>query len=266
MIAVPPPPFPLMPLTSTGPRPRFSIITATFNSSTLFDRTAKSIRKQSFCDFEWLVIDGASKDDTVSRIQAEGDLIKHWISEKDRGISDAWNKGIAMAQGDYILLLNAGDTYDSNFLEKINERAGDGSCIICSHALLLTETGNIVGIIRSEPHKLYRAMHLAHNWCAVPRMHYERLGGYAEMNLAMDFEWFHRYFRSHGVEGFTVIDEPLGVYHLGGTSDVNYDTSFRTNADILIHYGMHSLIANFWRMAYTAKHAWRTRRLQEPTP
>ena len=262
MIAVSPLPFPMMRMYSEAPRPRFSIITATFNSGPLFDRTAQSIRKQSFHDFEWLVVDGASNDDTVARIQAQGDLIKHWITEKDRGISDAWNKGLAMARGDYILLLNAGDTYDSGFLNKINERAGDSCCVICSHARILTESSNNVAIFRSEPHKLYRAMHLAHNWCAVPRIHYEQIGGYADMKLAMDFEWFHRYYRRHGPAGFTIIDKPLGDYHMGGISDVNYVASFRANADILIHHGTPSHIANFWCLAYTAKHAWRSRRLK----
>lgn len=262
MSALPPIPFPVLPRDG-GERPRFSIITATYNSGPLFDRTAESMRAQRFRDFEWIVVDGASKDDTVSRIQAQSDLIRHWISEKDRGISDAWNKGLALTQGDYVLLLNAGDTYDPEFLDQVNARAGDGTRVVCSHARLLTETGETVGTIRSEPHMLYRAMHLAHNWCAVPRAHYEQLGGYAEMKLAMDFEWFHRYYRRHGVAGFTVIDAPLGIYYLGGASDVNFAASFRTNADILIHHGTPGLVANFWRLTYTAKHAWRARRLQD---
>lgn len=264
MNALPPIPHPVFPLASDGLRPRFSVITATFNSGPLFDRTADSIRAQRFRDFEWIVVDGASKDDTVGRIKANAHLIRYWISERDRGISDAWNKGLTQARGDYVLLLNAGDTYDADFLEQVQQHAGDGMRVICSHARLLTATGHPVGIIRSEPHKLYRAMHLAHNWCAVPLVHYERLGGYAEMKLAMDFEWFHRYYRRHGVKGFTVIDAPLGVYHLGGISDTNFAASFRTNADILVHHGTPSPIAKFWCLAYMAKHAWRARRLQEP--
>lgn len=245
--------------------PRFSIITATFNSGELFGRTADSLRSQRFRDFEWIVIDGASRDDTVARIQALAGEISFWVSEKDRGISEAWNKGLAKARGEYVLFLNAGDTYDANFLDCINSMAGDDGRVICSHARLHNEAGEFFGIFRSEPHKLYRAMHLAHNWCAVPRIHYERLGGYAEMRLAMDFEWFHRYYRRHGVNGFTVIDAPLGAYHLGGTSDVNFAASFRANADILIHHGTPRPIATFWRLAYTVKHAWRARRLKGPT-
>lgn len=255
MSTIPITPFPVQPLPDGRQRPRFSVITATFNSGPLFDRTASSLNAQHFTNFEWIVIDGGSRDDTTQRIRAHSDQIAHWISEPDRGISDAWNKGLAQASGDYILLLNAGDTYDADYLEQVDRNAGHGLRVVCSHARLLTETGETIGTILSEPRKLYRAMHVAHNWCAVPRRHYEKLGGYRELKLAMDFEWFHRYYRHYGVDGFTVIDASLGEYHLGGTSDVNYSASFRTNADILMHHGTPRVVANFWRLAYTIRHA-----------
>ena len=241
-------------------RPAFSIITATFNSGSLFDRTAASLRAQTLRDFEWIVVDGGSKDDTVQRIQLAGNLVDMWISEADRGISDAWNKGLARAGGQYVLLLNAGDTYDAGFLNSILVHC-DGQRIVCSHARRLTESGYPAGTFRAEPYKLYRAMHLPHNWCAVPLRHYRELGGYVEMPLAMDFDWFHRYFRRHGVDGFIVVDEVLGSYHLGGKSDVNHVASFRANQDILISHGSNPLLAFAWRCAYTAKHAWQQRQL-----
>lgn len=239
--------------------PLFSIITATYNSGELFDRTAKSIIAQNFRDFEWIVIDGKSEDDTVSRIKAHRRHIKHWVSEKDSGISEAWNKGISLSQGEYVLFLNAGDTYDSDFLYQVQAHIGDDRRVICSHARLLNEVGEHIGSILSEPYKLYRAMHLAHNWCAVPRIHYEQLGGYAEMRLAMDFEWFHRYYQHYGSDGFVVIEKTLGDYHLGGVSDVNFKASFQANCDVLVRNGTPAILANFWRLVYTTKHAWRMR-------
>lgn len=263
MSDIPATPFPIRPRPSKAARPRFSIITAIFNSGEIFNRTACSLKAQRFEDFEWIVIDGGSSDNSVHLIEQHGSLVERWVSERDRGISDAWNKGLALARGDYILLLNAGDTYDPDFLDKINAHSQDDRRVICTHARLHTESGEAMGVFRSEPHKLHRAMHLAHNWCAVPRTHYEQLGGYVEIKLAMDFEWFHRYYRVHGIDGFTVIDEALGVYHLGGTSDINYAASFRWNADILIHHGTSKAVANFWRFVYTARHALRTRSIQE---
>jgi len=238
-------------------RPSFSVITATYNSGEIFNRTAISLAHQQFKDFEWIVIDGGSGDDTISHIQAHGEFVNRWISERDCGISDAWNKGLRWARGRYILILNAGDTYDPDFLQRVHAHIGSASKVICSHARLLSESGEHVGIIRSEPDKLYRAMHLAHNWCAVPHEHYDQLGGYADMKLAMDFEWFHRYYLRYGVSGFTVIDAQLGSYYLGGASDINYAESFRTNAQILTLHGTARSVAMFWRVIYTLKHALR---------
>jgi glycosyltransferase involved in cell wall biosynthesis len=238
--------------------PRFSIITATFNSELQFERTAQSLKAQKFFDFEWIIIDGASQDNTIKLILNHTDLISYWISEKDRGISDAWNKGLSFCKGEYILILNSGDTYDPDFLEQINLNTGDGNKIVCSHARLKTDAGIFTGNIYSEPHKLNRGMHIAHNWCAIPRIYYEQFGGYADLSLAMDFEWFHRYFLRYGVEGFKVIDKTLGDYHLGGVSDANFAASFKVNSEILMHYGASFWFAKFWQIIYTAKHGLRS--------
>lgn len=86
--------------------PHFSIITITRNNLTGLRRTADSLAAQSFRDFEWVVIDGASSDDTAAYLAATS---AQWLSEPDNGIYDAMNKGLARARGTYILFLNAGD-------------------------------------------------------------------------------------------------------------------------------------------------------------
>ncbi len=98
-------------------------------------------------------------------------------------------------------------------------------------------------------------MHVPHNWCAVPTKHYQSLGLYALLPLAMDFEWFHRYFRRFGPAGFLVLDQALGTYYLGGTSDLNYANSFRANEKILRESGIHPVLARLLRLVYTAKHS-----------
>lgn len=236
----------------------FSIVTATYNAGRLLDRTIASLRSQTYRDFEWLVVDGASKDDTVARIEAAGDLVSRYVSERDEGIADAWNKGLALASARYVLILNAGDTYDPDFLEVMAQRA-DGRRIICSHARLAKEDGREIGLFLAKPHKLGRAMHIPHNWCAVPAQHYRDLGPYSKIPLAMDFDWFHRYYLKFGVAGFDVVDRALGTYYLGGASDVNYQKSFGVNERILVANGMSPLRARLYRMSYTFKHAVKSR-------
>jgi glycosyltransferase involved in cell wall biosynthesis len=153
--------------TSAKPQRLFSIVTATFNAGRMLDRTIESVRSQSCKDFEWIVIDGGSRDDSVARIKAAGGIIARWISEPDEGIADAWNKGLSFATGAHALILNAGDTYDPEFLATIAARC-NGRQIVCTHARLSTGDGRSAGVFRARPAKLPRGMYLPHNWCAVP--------------------------------------------------------------------------------------------------
>jgi glycosyltransferase involved in cell wall biosynthesis len=237
-------------------KPRFTIITATFNASILFERTAKSIINQSYRNFEWLVIDGMSNDDTIEYLKKYSNFISYWKSEPDKGISDAWNKGIEYSKGEYILILNAGDTYDHNFLEIVNNYADIYSNkILCAHTRLMTNSGTYIKNYRSRPKNLYRGMHIAHNWSAVPRAMYELQGVYKNLKIAMDFEWFHRYYILYGENGFQVIDSVQGHYFLGGVSDINYKNSFLMNARICIQNGASPLISYFWAATYIISHS-----------
>jgi Glycosyl transferase family 2 len=89
--------------------PRISIITATFNAAELLPHTMSSIREQTTREFEWIVVDGNSTDGTQNFLRDNGDLIAHCISEPDQGIYDAWNKACALARGEWLLFLGAGD-------------------------------------------------------------------------------------------------------------------------------------------------------------
>lgn len=97
--------------------PLCSIITVTYNAAAALRKTMESVAALTFTDFEWIVVDGASGDDTLPRLVNFTARYPHihlrWISEKDQGIYDAMNKGIHMAQGQWICLMNAGDSFHS---------------------------------------------------------------------------------------------------------------------------------------------------------
>ncbi len=100
---------------------RFSIITVTYNVDQVLERTLKSIQSQTaFDSIEHIIVDGNSSDNTVSLIKQHESKISQWISEPDKGLYDAMNKGIAMATGDYVWFINAGDEiYDKNTVENL---------------------------------------------------------------------------------------------------------------------------------------------------
>lgn len=88
---------------------KLSIITINFNDHLGLDKTIQSVINQTFRDFEYIVIDGASTDGSVDVIKKYADKLTHWVSEPDTGIYNAMNKGTRMAQGEYCLYLNSGD-------------------------------------------------------------------------------------------------------------------------------------------------------------
>lgn len=101
-------------------RPKFSIITVTYNASAVIAHTLQSVAAQSYKNYEYLLIDGASTDDTVTKAVGMGIEFAHIVSEFDKGLYDAMNKGIALAQGDYLCFLNAGDAlYAPDTLERM---------------------------------------------------------------------------------------------------------------------------------------------------
>ena len=100
--------------------PKFSIITVTYNATQVIEPTLASVATQSYGNIEYLLIDGGSSDDTIDKAKKSGIKFAHIISEKDKGLYDAMNKGIALATGDYLCFLNAGDAFHApDVLEKI---------------------------------------------------------------------------------------------------------------------------------------------------
>lgn len=88
---------------------KLSIITINFNDHAGLDKTIQSVINQTFKDFEYIVIDGASTDGSVDVIKKYADKLTHWVSEPDTGIYNAMNKGTRLAKGEYCLYLNSGD-------------------------------------------------------------------------------------------------------------------------------------------------------------
>ena len=95
-------------------RPLISIITAVYNSCNFFEETILSIINQNYDNLEYIIIDGGSTDGTVDIIKKYDDRIAYWVSEEDKGISDAFNKGVKVCQGTYINFQGAGDLLETD--------------------------------------------------------------------------------------------------------------------------------------------------------
>jgi glycosyltransferase involved in cell wall biosynthesis len=138
-------------------KPFLSIITVVFNGGKTLEKTIQSIDEQSFKKIEYIIIDGASKDNTIEVIEKYEKSVHHWISESDEGLYDAMNKGLKIATGEYVWFINAGDQlYDRDTAENIFKlHTAENADIYYGEAVIINAEGNEIGLRRQKvPEKL----------------------------------------------------------------------------------------------------------------
>lgn len=135
---------------------KVSVITIAYNCVSDLEVTITSVLNQSFSDFEFVIVDGGSKDGSKELIKKYQDRIKNWVSEPDNGIYDAMNKGLEMATGEFVLFMNAGDTfYAADTLEKIPFSTYPDADIFYGETMMIDTNGNMPGLRSKKlPHKL----------------------------------------------------------------------------------------------------------------
>lgn len=132
--------------------PRISLITVVYNDFKGIEKTILSIINQTYRELEYLVIDGGSGDGTVDVIRKYEDKITRWISEPDKGLYDAMNKGLRMATGDYVWFLNSGDQiYSGNTIEKMIWGIDIQPDIYYGGTIIIDAEGNEIGDRRLKP-------------------------------------------------------------------------------------------------------------------
>ena len=131
---------------------RISIITVVYNAEGLLDRTMQSVYKQDYVNLEYIVVDGQSTDGTVDLIKENENWISHWISEADKGIYDAMNKGMDMAEGDYVWFLNAGDELFSEQTVSKLFSGGNPADIYYGDTEKVDQQGNGLGLYSETTH------------------------------------------------------------------------------------------------------------------
>ena len=172
-------------------QPLISIITISYNCADAIERTIHSVLSQRFADLEYIIIDGGSTDGTAEVILRHSESLAYWVSEKDQGISDAFNKGIAAARGKYINLLNAGDTFAS--VHTLEELAPHLTAPLVTFRYTEENSGEHSRMAgENEPDMEKKAL-LGHQATFVHRDVYAAYGGYnGSYKIRMDFDFFLR--------------------------------------------------------------------------
>lgn len=174
-----------------------SIITVAFNAEQTIERTLKSVVAQRDETIQFIVIDGQSTDSTFEIAQRYSDNIDILFSEKDAGIGDAWNKGLKLAKGRLILLLNADDELASDTIAKLktlNERADDGTLYYGTTDFIDGDDKEIgVNAKLFDPARLASGFGFMFTSCVIPRQVFERIGPFNPgVRIAVDTEWLLR--------------------------------------------------------------------------
>ena len=227
---------------------KISIITASYNSAATIADTLRSVAGQTYRNFEHIVVDGASTDDTLQYVSRIGGPGVRVVSEPDKGIYDAMNKGLALATGDVVGLLNSDDLYPTpTVLEHVAAAFDDPSvdavygdlCYVKQH-----DTSVIVRYWRSSPFTpglFSRAWCPPHPTLFVRRSVYERIGGYdLRFAIAADMELMARYLEVHRIKTLH-LDEVLVHMRMGGTTNRSLRNIVQQNREIWHALGMHKL-------------------------
>lgn len=121
-------------------KPKITIITAVYNRVDKIEQCISSVVNQTYDNFEYIIIDGGSTDGTVDVIKKYNDKIAYWCSEPDKGIYDAWNKGISHATGEYINFIGSDDAmYNSEVLYNIAQKLKNTDDFLCGNVLIINE-------------------------------------------------------------------------------------------------------------------------------
>lgn len=219
---------------------KISIITATYNSGKTLRDTIESILSQTYGDFEHLIIDGGSKDDTLEIIKEyepkyNGRL--RWISEPDRGLYDAMNKGIRMASGDVVGILNSDDFYaDSKVLEDIAGAFTQNVDVVFGNLYFVEQfdTNKVVRIWRSSPYQSFkRGWHPAHPTFYANIKCFQKYGGFdTEFKVSADFELMLRFLEKEKVQS-KYIDRYFVKMRVGGESTGSIKNIVKGNKNIV---------------------------------
>lgn len=199
----------------TKDKPLVTIITAVYNNSTSFDRCINSVLGQKYSQIEYIIIDGGSEKPTLDLIHKYRDKIDYFVSEPDGGIYNAMNKGVELAQGDYVCVLNSDDWYSPDFVSSSVETAqSKGSSVVytyCNHGPEQWITPGInEGIFLTH-------LNINHASFLVSKDCYNRVGKYSEdYQIVSDMLWKHDAFQNG--EQFDLVPDFLFNFSHGGLS------------------------------------------------
>jgi len=242
----------------------FSIITVVFNGEKLLRDTMESVRIQSWPHIEYIIVDGASSDGTMDIVREYAASMPRltWISEKDRGLYDAMNKGLQMATGDFVQFLNCGDClHNADTIESLARSITPDTDLVFGDTMLVDDHRQPAGLMselstRKLPEKLnwqqYLGGMLVVHQSFIPRR--SLAPDYIQNNLCADYDWCIRILKnSRSIVNTGVI---ITDYLMGGMSKKRHRQSLLDRFSVMkSHFGLtRTLVAHAWIVVRAVLH------------
>ena len=199
--------------------PKLSIVTVCLNSVKTLERTIESVLNQDYKNIEYIVIDGGSTDGTLEIIKKYSNYITLWISEKDNGISDAFNKGIKFATGEIVGIINSDDCYREGAFKKLINAYDENIDIYRGNIIFWnTKTGNQVSEVPTIGMPLSGwKINVCHQGVFICRKAYEKYGLFdTDLKYNMDFDLLLRF--EHAGAKSKYIDYDMAYFTMSGVT------------------------------------------------
>ncbi len=210
-------------------KPKLSIITVVLNGEKYLEETIQSVLSQSYKNFEYIIIDGGSSDKTLEIIKKYDKEITYWLSEKDRGIYDAFNKGMELSRGEYIGIVNSDDIYVDGAFN-----------ILANYIKEYPEKDFIFGSVKKHWGLLhgYKPWKIHFSWgfysshstgFFIKRISAKKVGLYnLKYKYSSDYDYFYRMIIKEKLKGIaTKKNEQFGIFRRGGySSQVDFKDHF----------------------------------------
>ena len=217
---------------------KVSIITVVFNGAKYIDTAINSVLSQTYADIEYIVVDGGSTDGTIAIIDRYKSSITKFLSEPDQGIYDAMNKGIDMATGEIVGILNSDDFYLSDLVIErvVKEFDKKIDCFFCD--LVYVKPNDLEKVVRYYDSSKFSPSKFAFGWMPahptffVKRDAYDKYGVFrTDLKIAADFDLMVRFLYTENLT-YSYINEPLIKMRVGGVS-TSFNSMWLNNIESL---------------------------------
>lgn len=239
--------------------PKLSVITVVYNNVGDIERTILSVLGQTYNNIEYIIIDGLSNDGTLQVIEKYKNRVSKFISEKDKGIYDAMNKGLAMATGDYVIFMNSGDEfYDAETVAAVFG-ATEGADIYYGETEMIADDGQSLGQRRHKAPAKFTwkgfkyGMSISHQAIYIRRALTEPYD--SKYQLSADIDWIIR--AAKKAKKIVNANRYVAKYLVGGMSKKRHRQSLQERFDIMKqNYGLIPTILNHFVIAFNLGWYW----------